>query len=348
MPKISIAVHGRNDNYIDHYLDRVRLGLRSIQRALNGIDYEIVFLDYNPPKDRPLLSECFPNSEYPRIKHVVFSHEEHLEFIDHQIRGGAVVTFKDVELSADTIYSFNMISLFAQILSIKHSIGDYILATGADNIFPTQFGKFIRKLHPNILYRTWIYRTNKDVNINELIDIPFSKFDELSDHRRVTDSMVRSFKINKKMLLFPKKTCNRILSTAGNFMLMDRNSWKEIKPFLATINHRLAFGDNQGIFHALSYGRKVKCANFPVFNIHSRTVPKYVSYDAYANFIIKKDNKILYDQREEIEKWGKYKKWAGKSRLKSNREYFLKTNYKNRFKEVKNIFKSILPSKFNL
>jgi len=345
MPKISIALFGRNDNYIENYLDKVKLSIRSIQRSLDGIDYEIVFLDYNPPSDRPLLSECFPISEYSRVKHVVLSREDHLEFINRHLDAGSRVLLNGRELPSETIYGMHFMPVFAGILSIKNCSGDYILSTGSDNIFPIQFGKFIKKLQPDTMYRTWTYRTYKEISINELSRMSYSDYDSFADHKRMKAKDVRKFKISEDRFLFPKKSCRYLWESAGNFMLMDRKSWKEVNPFISTINHRLPKCDNQGVFHSLTYGKKIKCANFPIFNIHNFKAAKYGGYDCDSNFIIKNDT-IIYDQLEEIEKWGRYEKWARRSLLKPNREYFLKTGYRNRFDEVKKIFKSILPDKF--
>jgi len=80
MMKISIASSGRNDNY-SNFLPKLKLSLKFIHRALKNIDYEFVLIDYNPPKDKPLLSECLPKHKYPNVKHIVFSHEDYLHLL---------------------------------------------------------------------------------------------------------------------------------------------------------------------------------------------------------------------------------------------------------------------------
>ena len=261
MPKISIALYGRNDNYGGKWLEKLGYFIKSIQRSLEGINYEIVLLDYNPPKDKPLLSECFSNSKYPRIKHVVFSNEDHLEFIESHLKAKAKLTYKNKSISLKKIYKIDFIIAFAMNLSIKYSSGDYVLSTGTDNIFPIQFGNFIKDLEPNILYRTWMYRIYND--ITKVRQIPLNEFDKISTFSKKRKEIIKDGVVFK---FLPKKS-GSILSSAGNFLLMDKKSWEEVGGYIPTIHPRLRMGDCQVIFNSLIMGKKVKATNFPIFNI---------------------------------------------------------------------------------
>ena len=342
MPKISIALFGRNDNYGKKYLEKFEYSIRSIQRSLEGIDYEIVLLDYNPPKDKPRLSECFPNSKYPRIKHVVFSHEDHLEFIESHIKAKAKLLDNDgKKILAKEIYKIDFIIAFAMNLSIKYSSGDYVLSTGTDNIFPIQFGEFINKLEPNILYRTWMYRIHN--NIKKIKEVPFGKFDEIKKQTIV----------KKVVFKFHQKRSGTIWSSAGNFLLMDKNSWNEVGGYIPTINPRLPMGDGQVIFNSIACGKKIQSANFPIFNIDALIGDKYNRFKGNSNYIVKKNN-IKYNHLELVGKkigsgdlqWKKYSKFARRSHLDSNKEYFIKIDYKKRLEEIKCLFRFILKEKF--
>ncbi len=354
MPKISVALFGRNDNYSGNFLGKLKLSIISIQRALKNIDYEIVLLDYNPPKNKPLLSEYL--TEFKNIKHVVFSHEDHLEFIDCHLKAGAILkNNKGKRVSKKEIYKINFFGVLAGgILSVKHSSGDYILSTGTDNIFPIQFGDFVDKLEPNILYRTWIYRIHN--SIKKIKKIPFNRFDKISNYNRIRNKIQRKITIENIRCKYHRKKCGAIWHSSGNFILMDKNSWKETGGYLPTINPRPLMGDCQVIFHALSCGKKVKCVDFPIFNIDTLDNKKalYTKWKGNSNYIIKK-NGIEYNHLKELGKdtynsgcteWQKFRKWAIKSHLKPGKEYFIKLNYEKRLKKIKKIFKFILLDKF--
>jgi len=343
MPKISVALTGRNDNYGGNWLQVTEFSIQSIQRALKGVDHEIVLLDYNPPSDRPLLSECFPVVKYPTIKHVVFSNEEHIEFLNCHLGAGAKVLLKGKEVPADKILKIPYIGAFAFTLSIKNCTGDYILSTGSDNIFPIQFGEFVKKLKPNILYRTWSYRTKN--NINKILSSTLSGFDEYSDYKKIKGKERCQFKISKTRVEFDRSKTGTVNSSPGNFSLMDKNSWVEVGSYLPTMNPRLPQPDTQFIFHALTCGKKIGCANFPIFNIHRPLGNTYKKYDRNSNYIVS-DGQITYDHMQEIKKWGEFKKWSRHAILKPGKEYFIQTSYKDRFSEARQLFKSFLPDKF--
>ena len=349
MPKISIALFGRNDNYGKKYLEKFEYSIRSIQRSLEGIDYEIVLLDYNPPKDKPRLSECFPNSKYPRIKHVVFSHEDHLEFIESHIKAKAKLLDNDgKKILAKEIYKIDFIIAFAMNLSIKYSSGDYVLSTGTDNIFPIQFGEFINKLEPNILYRTWMYKIFGEFDIIKKISLD-EFLDKSGEKSNTKDSGTIIFKNNCR---FCKKS--KIWSSAGNFLLMDKNSWNEVGGYIPTINPRLPMGDGQVIFNSIACGKKIQSANFPIFNIDALIGDKYNRFKGNSNYIVKKNN-IKYNHLELVGKnkprtgcgeWQKFRIMAMRGHLKANREYFININYKKQFKKIMYLFQSILKEKF--
>jgi len=347
LPKISIALFGRNDNYGGDFIEKLSFSIKSIQRALKDIDYEIVLLDYNPPKDKPLLSECFPIKDFPRVKHVVFSHEDHLEFIDCHLRAGAKLLKNSIynhkrEMSVNKIKAINFLGAgAAAILSVKNCTGDYILSTGTDNIFPKQFGDFVDKLEPNILYRTIIWKMKEE--FKEIRKILFSQFDNMSvDNKLLSKNYFKKYEINFKI----KKT---IWSSPGNFLLMDKNSWKEVGGYLPTINPRPPFGDCQVVFHALICGKKVKYVGFPIFNICYPLGKQYKGFNINSNYVVRK-NKIEYNHRTEImqKQWKEFTKWAKKSYLEPEKEYFIKIKYKKRLEEIKQLFKSFLPEKFLL
>jgi hypothetical protein len=69
-PYVSFVTYGRNDGYTPSYLRRVSRATTCLATQLEraGIDAEIVFMEWNPPADRPLLLDLF---EFPKELHHV-------------------------------------------------------------------------------------------------------------------------------------------------------------------------------------------------------------------------------------------------------------------------------------
>ncbi len=69
-PYVSFVTYGRNDGYTDSYALRVRRATLCLARQLERarLDAEIIFCEWNPPADRPLLTEIL---ELPKeLRHV--------------------------------------------------------------------------------------------------------------------------------------------------------------------------------------------------------------------------------------------------------------------------------------
>jgi hypothetical protein len=69
-PYLSIVGWARNDNYIENYASRTEHAVRFLARQLDRykIPSEIVIVEWNPPSDRPLVSEIF--GSFGHISHV--------------------------------------------------------------------------------------------------------------------------------------------------------------------------------------------------------------------------------------------------------------------------------------
>src|ERR1700759_1968403 len=69
-PYVSFVTYGRNDGYTPSYLRRVGRASACLAMQLEraGIDAEIVFMEWNPPANQPLLLDLF---ELPKtLRHV--------------------------------------------------------------------------------------------------------------------------------------------------------------------------------------------------------------------------------------------------------------------------------------
>lgn len=402
MPKISIALANRNDGYNDKYynnLKRLENFFINVEMSLKGIDYEILLLDYNPPKDRDLLSECFPNKKFPKINHVVFSNKDHLEFINAHCNVGAKLfrykykegynkeyfknyrkdvkqykiemkykkeeikyyeeklkLYKKKEIKYDKdkisykkIIEFNWFGLLAISLAIKYSTGEYILLATGDTFYHCAFSEFVKKIEPNILYKARFYINNKykkrkRKNIAKIIN----KYFELSNKGK-------SVKDKDLKIFFKYKS--KVIKGPGEFILMDKNSWKEVGCFLPLPSPRLFGSDAQILFNAVANGKKIQFVDFPVYNLRSVRTLLYDQLDT-MNYIVNY-KKLEYDHHKEIcsdffgtksEVFSKFVDWGNSINWDKNnksKKYFIELNYKKRFDEIKKIF-SFLDKKFLL
>jgi hypothetical protein len=344
-PKISIAMCGRNDNHGGNFLDRLKLSLKSIKKALRDVDYQVILLDYNPVKGKPLLSQCFKG--YSEIKHVVFSRKQHKQFISQHFEGGAVFKVKENFISKKEFYKnkiFKMFLPFAFNMAIKNCDGEYILSTTADNVFSLKFGNLIDRLEPNILYRSGMYRC-RDYNAKKNRYFAFNNFDDLINDKYVGDM---KYKLNAT-------------SGAGEFLLMDRNSWVDSGGYIPTLEPVCWPGDPIAVFMALSKNKKIRTTNFGSFNI------RYLSHDSYefdkinhhGNYIIEK-NGIKFSTMKEWGinfvnrrggdiRWKRFLNWSKtNSPFDREEDYSFNTEYEERLDEIKLLFKSILDDDFLL
>lgn len=84
-PYVSFVTYGRNDGYTPSYFRRVSRALACLSNQLEqaGINAEIVFVEWNPPADRPLLLDLFelPGAlRHVSIRGFIVPPEHHREF----------------------------------------------------------------------------------------------------------------------------------------------------------------------------------------------------------------------------------------------------------------------------
>ena len=351
---------GRNDNHGGNFLERLNLSIKSIVEALKGINYQIVLLDYNPIKNKKPLSKIFSGNK--NIKHVVFSRHQHKKYIKEHLNAGENMYIKSKKIEKTKFFSeriFDFIVAFALNMAVKNSDGEYILSTTSDNIFPRQFGEYISQLEPNILYRSGVYRCR-------YFDSPESKKYPFDNFKNLVKGIY-----NENNVTLRKKFS--IASASGEFLLMDRKSWKESMGYIPTIDPRLIDGDPYVIFCAMAKGKKVKATNFDIFNMRFTSLKETDKMEVHGNYCVEKGgikfcelkelgytihhkrtnketNKIEYNQwrKKGNKEWERFRKWALKTRLHPNTEYFLNINYSDRLEDIKKLFNSFLSKDFLL
>ncbi len=166
-PYLSIVMTSRNDNHGGDLNERTQACIDSISNQIErfNLSAEIVMVDWNPPKDKPLLREIIDHSRCP-FRSIVVPEEFHRRYGQCDL--------------------FPIYQMIAKNVGIRRALGRFIVATNVDIFFSDEIIQEISKcnLRKNILYRVFRYdskpglRTLKDVKSN-LIRINLSNKDEL-------------------------------------------------------------------------------------------------------------------------------------------------------------------------
>jgi len=136
--KLSIVVTSRNDNHGLNLNDRTQRFIDSVcyQAKKNQLMTELIFVEWNPPKNNKRLYEIFKfkNNKFINIKFYEVPYEEH----------------KKIK-NSEKIPLYQMI---AKNVGIRRALGEYILATNIDIVFSDNIFSFVKnKIKPNIIYR---------------------------------------------------------------------------------------------------------------------------------------------------------------------------------------------------
>jgi len=131
MPKLSIIVTGRNDNYDGNFNDRLAMSLtRNIQSLP---DAEFIFVEWNPYLDRPLTSEGLKKIFNDRVKYYVVHPKYHDRYC--------------------TIDGF--LEYPAKNVGIRRSQGDFVASINSDIIFaPDLVENMLKELKEKVIYRS--------------------------------------------------------------------------------------------------------------------------------------------------------------------------------------------------
>jgi hypothetical protein len=130
MPRLSIIVPGRNDNYDGNFNERLTIALRRNIKCLP--EAEFIFVEWNPYLDRPLTCSKLKRTFGRRIKYYVVHPKYHKYYCN--IDGFLEYPPKNV--------------------GIRKAAGDFIVCTNSDVIFcPNLVNSMNMYLEKNILYR---------------------------------------------------------------------------------------------------------------------------------------------------------------------------------------------------
>jgi len=230
-PYISFVVTSRNDDHGCDLLRRMQLFVDSLidQCKRNNLQSEIVLVEWNPPSDRPRLSEAlvWPTDPTPCDVRIIEVPAEIHRCYNH----------------SDKLPLFQMI---AKNVGIQRAQGQFILATNIDILFSDELIEFLAE---KLLKKGKMYRVDRyDVPSTVPNDMPFGALQIWCQNNIVRLNRNReTIVFNKGIALTPKKKKASILkkmlnaffqtelplhtNACGDFTLMAKDDWMAVRGY---------------------------------------------------------------------------------------------------------------------
>ncbi len=331
--KLSIVLLGRNDDYCGDYIGRLRLCITSLQQSLGDFNWEIVLVDYNQVQNKPPLSEYF--ADVRNLNSVVVTRKQHIDFMKLHIKAGGFL-YHLFDKNKNPVKGYRgimirqaMCGAYAANVGITQASGKYILFTTPDDIFPMGLKEIIKILQPKIMYRA---RKSPVIHQDAV-----ENFDKIMNNEPFE---------NTKKFKKPEYYWNNICKGTGDFLLMDKHSWKKIGGFLPIPQHFALRLDALAMFAAVSYGIRIGILNYTFKNIHDSTEHQNINEQRLIYRLQYKKHHV-YDQHKaaiEVYEAGPFHRWASSKKFsKGNRcvKFRGKSNLKF-FKRSRYLFRSFL------
>lgn len=263
-PIVSIVASSRNDNHGGDMTKRMRIFVRGLIHQSNKfkVPVELIMVEWNPPKDKPLLKDVLPQpkeGDYLQLRYIIVSPEIH----DRYDKG-------------DKIPLYQMI---AKNVGIRRAKADFVLCTNVDLLFSD--GVF-EKLADNKLDKDTYYRANR-------CDVPNTISEDWTVEGQLAFSQANiSVRLGKNqlydamkyfppiMLNYPRMVMavnnfvkwtmggedspNAIEASidtvaSGDFTLMHKDAWEDIEGYLETDLYSLHI-DSLALLGARALGYK--------------------------------------------------------------------------------------------
>jgi len=200
-----MIIVGRNDDYEPGWVERLQACLR-YNRALfekSSVEFRAVFIEWNPPESRPLLSPMLVE-RFPFVRAVVIDRAVHRDLCLHP--------------------SLTVLLNFAINPSIRSSRADFVFISGGDIFLGRHLAQRIidKGLKSNCLYRA------ERVSIRNTLDFPHCAADDIENPANVVavDSCTE-----------PGSDQPPFTNACGDFILMDRLSMMALRGFDESIRH---------------------------------------------------------------------------------------------------------------
>jgi hypothetical protein len=195
---IDAVMMGRNDEYEPNWNEKLCASIAHNRRMFDGsrVDYRVTFVEWNPPRDRPLLSPVLVE-RFPFLRAIVVRPEVH-----------------DALCESDHGIMLN----FSLNCGLRTSTADFCLISAGDLFIGRQLASYIKELG---LSRNCLYRAER-VNIRADIDFANATSEEIEDPANTVE-------INT--CTEPPYDVPPYFHACGDFLLTDRLSMIGVRGF---------------------------------------------------------------------------------------------------------------------
>lgn len=276
-PYLSIVATTRNDNHGGDLLRRTTCFVEGVyhQASKYNVPLELIIVEWNPPKNKPLLKEVLPkpSNECPVIlKYIIVPKEIH-----------------DAYKMSERMPLFQMT---AKNVGIRRAKGEFILCTNIDLLFSNELFSFLNK---ESLQKGKYYRANrvdipkevmKKNNFDEQIDYAKNNIIEILGKRKGHEYIfglpmfVYGFTNTMKLvnlffkaflyLFYSKEQFNMFAldtSACGDFTLMHKSDWEKIEGYPELDLYSIHI-DSMGLIAAKAKGIKQEIFPFGMCSYH--------------------------------------------------------------------------------
>lgn len=239
--RLSIVVTSRNDDHGGDLAHRTSLFVHTLaeQAGRYGLDGELIFVEWNPPRNEPPLAEslAWPSNFGPfEIRVITVPRSEH-----------------DKLANSDVLTIFQMI---AKNVGIRRARGDWVLATNPDLFFD---GRLVEFLATANLDKDCYYRATR-------FDLTQSVFPMMGADRLL--SMCRAKVFAEHHTDGPIHT-----NACGDFTLLSKAKWMELTGYL---EYELWSPYVDSVFLYMAYGSGLRQETLPWPVYHPRHVRSWV------------------------------------------------------------------------
>lgn len=265
MPLLTIPLIGRRDDYSPGYDDRVRLCLQSFVEVFKDIDVELLLVDYNQVKNKP-LAELFP---HPKIKNVVVHKKDVRNKIRRHFKNGVRIIGADgADVKFDDFFRvFSFPPGWAINEGLKLATGEYFVFTTTDVIVCKEnLNSLLNLLRPKVMFKCSPLVASQEYVSQNLVSI----IESTSNHSLTFN---RNYKTKYKV-------------GNGLFCIIDTQSARDIGGSLPYLVHRSKGADFFASFISSALGHESCVPDYRVVEIdHPKTkstIPLW-NYVRYRN-----------------------------------------------------------------
>jgi hypothetical protein len=231
---LEFTITGRNDDYEPNWSQRLESVLRYNRTLFDStlVDFRVAFVEWNPPEDRPLLSQTLV---------------ERFDFVR------AIVVSADIHRELVRSPGLNMMLNYGLNTAIRTSNSDFILISGADVFLGLDVARWLARKG---LRYGYLYRATR-VDVRNDLDFAHPRTEALEDPRNV----VRVCESSK-----PPYT-----NACGDFILMDRASFHKIRGYDETLPYGRLHLDGRCCLSAMDLGLRCRLIGHVYHIDHSRS-----------------------------------------------------------------------------